>query len=91
MSGSDSQVPVTFGRHNDFVGGDASKGRIPGADKATTGHHFVAVDPMGGESKTARGPVMLAINKVLTMGFQASDSSSASRSICPLPPDVVHF
>ncbi|KAI0777263.1 hypothetical protein BD413DRAFT_638962 [Trametes elegans] len=42
MSGSDS--PVTFGRHNDFVGGDASKGRIPGADKATSGHHFVAVD-----------------------------------------------
>ncbi|KAI0659309.1 hypothetical protein C8Q70DRAFT_1114031 [Cubamyces menziesii] len=42
MSGSDS--PITFGRHNDFVGSDASKGRIPGADKATTGHHFVAVD-----------------------------------------------
>ncbi|KAI0371225.1 hypothetical protein BV20DRAFT_1051646 [Pilatotrama ljubarskyi] len=42
MSGSDS--PVTFGRHNDFVGGDASRGRIPGADKATSGHHFVAVD-----------------------------------------------
>ncbi|OJT02831.1 hypothetical protein TRAPUB_6687 [Trametes pubescens] len=54
MSGSDSQVPVTFGRHNDFVGGDASKGRIPGADKATTGHHFVAVDPMGGQRQQQR-------------------------------------
>ncbi|KAI0746956.1 hypothetical protein C8Q80DRAFT_809936 [Daedaleopsis nitida] len=36
--------PLTSERHNDFVGGDASKGRIPGAEKATTGHHFVAVD-----------------------------------------------
>ncbi|KAH9852456.1 hypothetical protein C2E23DRAFT_921093 [Lenzites betulinus] len=45
MSGSDT--PATFGRHNDFVGGDASKGRIAGAEKATTGHHFVSVDPFG--------------------------------------------
>ncbi|KAL1941719.1 hypothetical protein VTO73DRAFT_6719 [Trametes versicolor] len=52
MSGSDS--PITSGRHNDFVGGDASKGRIPGADKATTGHHFVAVDPMGGQRQPQR-------------------------------------
>ncbi|KAI8986738.1 hypothetical protein BD414DRAFT_486899 [Trametes punicea] len=43
MSGSD-ETPVTFGRHNDFVGTDASRHRIPGADKATTGHHFVAID-----------------------------------------------
>ncbi|KAI0635330.1 hypothetical protein C8Q77DRAFT_1054246 [Trametes polyzona] len=49
MSGSES--PATFGRHNDFVGGDASKGRIPGADKATTGHHFVSIDPNGGQQR----------------------------------------
>ncbi|RPD65684.1 hypothetical protein L226DRAFT_520012 [Lentinus tigrinus ALCF2SS1-7] len=36
--------PITSGRHNDFVGGEASKHRIPGADQATTGHSFVAVD-----------------------------------------------
>ncbi|KAI0646468.1 hypothetical protein C8Q79DRAFT_1000775 [Trametes meyenii] len=42
MSGSDS--PITSSRHNDFVGSDASKGRISGADKAVTGHHFIAVD-----------------------------------------------
>ena len=35
---------LTFGRHNDFVGGEASKGRIPGADQATSGHQFIAVD-----------------------------------------------
>ncbi|KAI9065625.1 hypothetical protein FKP32DRAFT_1567596 [Trametes sanguinea] len=43
MSGS-NESPVTFGRHNDFVGTDASRHRIPGADKATSGHHFVAID-----------------------------------------------
>ena len=40
---------MTFGRHNDFVGDEASMGRIPGAEDASTGHHFVAVDPMTGE------------------------------------------
>ena len=39
-----SQDPITSGRHNDFVGGEGSKGRIPGADDATSGHYFVAVD-----------------------------------------------
>ncbi|CDO75764.1 hypothetical protein BN946_scf184921.g40 [Trametes cinnabarina] len=43
MSGSD-ETPVTFSRHNDIVGTDASRYRIPGAEKATTGHHFVAID-----------------------------------------------
>ena len=44
-----SQDPITSGRHNDFVGGEGSKGRIPGADDATSGHYFVAVDPKPGE------------------------------------------
>ena len=39
---------ITFDRHNDFVGDEASMGRIPGAEDASTGHHFVAVDPMTG-------------------------------------------
>ncbi|KAI0827107.1 hypothetical protein BC628DRAFT_1435010 [Trametes gibbosa] len=52
MSGSDA--PATSGRHNDFVGGDASKGRIVGAEKATTGHHFVSVDPFGPGGKGQR-------------------------------------
>lgn len=38
---------VTDTRHNDYVGNDANKHRIPGADKATTGHHFVTVFPKG--------------------------------------------
>lgn len=42
-----SQRNITDTRHNDYVGGDASKGRIPGAEKATTGHHFVSVFPKG--------------------------------------------
>jgi len=36
---------------NDYVGGEASAGRIPGADKATTGHQYEAVfpkEPQGG-------------------------------------------
>ena len=36
--------PLTSQPHNDFVGGEASKGRIPGADQATSGHQFIAVD-----------------------------------------------
>ena len=38
---------ITDQRHNDYVGSDANKGRIPGAEKATTGHHFVEVFPKG--------------------------------------------
>ena len=44
-----SSDPATFGRHNDFVGGEASKGRISGTENATSGHQFVSIDPMGGE------------------------------------------
>ena len=40
---------LTNQRHNDFVGGEGSKGRIPGANDATSGHYFVAVDPKPGE------------------------------------------
>ena len=40
---------LTNQRHNDFVGGEASRGRIPGADKTTTGHHFIAVDELHSE------------------------------------------
>lgn len=47
-----SQRNVTDTRHNDFVGGDASIGRIPGAENATSGHHFVSVFPKG-TSKSA--------------------------------------
>ena len=45
-----SSESMTSNRHNDFVGGDASKGRIPGAEDATSGHHFVSVDYMDGMS-----------------------------------------
>ena len=38
---------ITDQRHNDYVGSDANKNRIPGADKATTGHHFVEICPKG--------------------------------------------
>lgn len=44
MSNSSS---ITDQRHNDYVGSDANIGRIPGANKATTGHHFVSVFPKG--------------------------------------------
>ncbi|EED82736.1 predicted protein [Postia placenta Mad-698-R] len=36
---------ITSQRHNDYVGGDASQGRIPGANKATTGHQYASVFP----------------------------------------------
>ena len=38
---------VTNMRHNDYVGGDASMGRIPGAEQAATGHQYVSVFPKG--------------------------------------------
>ncbi|PSR78577.1 hypothetical protein PHLCEN_2v7324 [Hermanssonia centrifuga] len=38
---------ITDTRHNDYVGNDANIGRIPGAEKATTGHHYVSVFPKG--------------------------------------------
>ncbi|KAH9941208.1 uncharacterized protein BXZ73DRAFT_42241 [Epithele typhae] len=47
MSGKD----VTIGRHDDFVGTDSNKYRIPGAEMATSGHHFIAINP-GGASTT---------------------------------------
>ncbi|PCH45037.1 hypothetical protein WOLCODRAFT_77879 [Wolfiporia cocos MD-104 SS10] len=38
---------TTSRRHNDYVGGDASAGRIPGADEAQAGHYYNAVFPKG--------------------------------------------
>ncbi|KAF7797668.1 hypothetical protein EIP86_008868 [Pleurotus ostreatoroseus] len=48
---SNNQNIVTDTRHNDYVGGDASMGRIPGSEQATTGHHFVSVFPKEGQQK----------------------------------------
>lgn len=36
---------ITDQRHNDYVGTDANIGRIPGAEKATTGHSYIEVFP----------------------------------------------
>ena len=41
------QRQVTDTRHNDYIGSDANSGRIPGADQASTGHHYVSVFPKG--------------------------------------------
>ena len=38
---------ITDQRHNDYVGSDANVNRIPGAEKATTGHHYIEVFPKG--------------------------------------------
>ncbi|CCL99777.1 uncharacterized protein FIBRA_01799 [Fibroporia radiculosa] len=40
-----SAESMTSRRHNDYVGGEASAGRIPGAQDATTGHYYTAVFP----------------------------------------------
>ncbi|KAI0726579.1 hypothetical protein C8Q72DRAFT_783436 [Fomitopsis betulina] len=40
-----SAESITSLRHNDCVGGDASKGCIPGAEKATSGHRYNAIFP----------------------------------------------
>ncbi|EPQ53532.1 hypothetical protein GLOTRDRAFT_63126 [Gloeophyllum trabeum ATCC 11539] len=40
-----SNESVTSHRHNDYVGTDANSARIPGAEKATTGHSYTAVFP----------------------------------------------
>ncbi|TFK47499.1 hypothetical protein OE88DRAFT_1810975 [Heliocybe sulcata] len=40
-----SENAATSHRHNDYVGNAANADRIPGAEKATTGHSYVAVFP----------------------------------------------
>ena len=40
-----SAESMTSHRHNDYVGGDASAGRIPGAEKATSGHQYNSIFP----------------------------------------------
>ncbi|KDQ60365.1 hypothetical protein JAAARDRAFT_46089 [Jaapia argillacea MUCL 33604] len=54
-----SKEAMTSGRHNDFVGSDASAGRIPGAEKATSGHYYNAVfpkEPAKAEQHTVTAP-----------------------------------
>ncbi|GJE86599.1 hypothetical protein PsYK624_026790 [Phanerochaete sordida] len=46
---------ITDQRHNDYVGSDANVGRIPGAEKATTGHHYVEIFPKEGAPKQSHG------------------------------------
>ncbi|KAI1798051.1 hypothetical protein LXA43DRAFT_5974 [Ganoderma leucocontextum] len=46
-----SDSDITSGPHNDFVGGEASKGHISGAEKATTSHFFVSLDPSTGQMR----------------------------------------
>lgn len=46
---------ITDQRHNDYVGSDANVGRIPGAEKATTGHHYIEVFPKEGPPKQSHG------------------------------------
>ncbi|KAH9928588.1 hypothetical protein B0H21DRAFT_712129 [Amylocystis lapponica] len=50
-----SPSSITDQRHNDYVGGDASMGRIPGADKATTGHQYDAMFPKEGQPQKSGG------------------------------------
>ncbi|OBZ78210.1 hypothetical protein A0H81_02483 [Grifola frondosa] len=40
-----SAEAITNQSHDDLIGGEASKGRIPGANKATTGHQYEAILP----------------------------------------------
>ena len=47
---------ITDQRHNDYVGSDVNIQRIPGADQATTGHHYIEVFPKG---KLASGGAFL--------------------------------
>lgn len=42
-----SEESMTTRRHNDYVGSNANAGRIPVAEKATTGHHYISVFPKG--------------------------------------------
>jgi len=49
------QIPITDQHHNEYVASDANKGRIPGAEEATSGHHFISVFPKEGPHKESRG------------------------------------
>jgi len=51
---SSGAIPITDQRHNEYVGGDASSGRIPGTEKATTGHNFVSVFPKEDQPQKAK-------------------------------------
>jgi len=50
-----SQTPLTDQRHNEYVGSDATNSaRIPGSEKATTGHHFIEIFPKESPPKDAQ-------------------------------------
>ncbi|KAI0790334.1 hypothetical protein C8Q75DRAFT_732980 [Abortiporus biennis] len=55
MSEDRGNIAQTDQRHNEYVGTDANIGRIPGADKATTGHHFISIWPKEGAPKESKG------------------------------------
>ena len=74
-SGSD----ITSGPHNDLVGGDASKGRIPGAEKATSGHFFVSIDPSGVCCLSSHE---LRTYRHILIDSQATCTNGGQRSIC---------
>ncbi|TCD68673.1 Cholesterol 7-alpha-monooxygenase [Steccherinum ochraceum] len=46
---------ISMLRHNEYVGSDANSGRIPGAEKATTGHHYISVFPKEGAPTQGKG------------------------------------
>jgi hypothetical protein len=71
-----SNIPITDQHHNDFVGTDANKNRIPGADQATSGHQFESVFPKGALPSTH-----CSTRCTLTILTRASQSRNALRSI----------
>lgn len=76
-----SNISVTDQPHNDYVGTDANKARIPGASEATTGHQYEAVFPRGGHNLSSTVLAML--------NFVFCQSPDVLRSTYRRPPDVI--
>ncbi|TFK89889.1 hypothetical protein K466DRAFT_485813 [Polyporus arcularius HHB13444] len=81
-----SNEAITSHRHNDFVGGEASRNRIPGADQATTGHHFVAVDLPRGRHADQHQPQSTGRDAPSAGGAAPGTHSSGSG---PLQSDIL--
>lgn len=82
-----SAESITSLRHNDCVGGDASKGCIPGAEKATSGHRYNAIFPTS-KFIQSLGATWHCVNVHVT-GDAAGNDNAPQRAQEHLPPSTV--
>lgn len=66
--------------HNDIVGTDANISRIPGAEKATSGHQYEAVFPKGEAACLSLLHKLILASQTSTVARSVTVRSSARKS-----------